>query len=147
MSANTQVLRQALDAIVKYPESHSQEMWLNDGREGPDYCMPFDVAAGNGPKPPCGTTLCAAGWIAFLNAPEGARLMPNQSIRLPNGNVRSISRYAQKVSALTDDQRGSLFLVAQNLGELTAMVEALEANPDADYDELCDAAGLDRDHD
>ena len=134
---NTELARKALAAIRKYPDAHNQVWFVSDGGRS------FPVAAGNGDRPPWGTTLCMAGWAAFLAAPDGAKIDPAwRAIVLPDGKSRTIEHYARDLLGLTDGQVEALFFGANSADHLTAMVDLMAVDPDATEHDLMLAAGL-----
>jgi hypothetical protein len=131
---NIDKARQALAAIRKYPENHDQGQWVNDRAEN---WYSFPCAADNSEAPPCGTTLCMAGWVAFQQAPTGTSFNPwTSTFTLPNGNAKTMKDFAVDELELTADQCSALFFGANNADELEALIDYIEAHPDADVHEL-----------
>lgn len=146
---NIELARKALEHIAKYPEAHDQTKWvfrnLDDGLRGEAYqeAKCFPVSASNGEHPPCGTTLCMAGWVAFLGAPEGAKIdVLTGHVVLPTGSEGDIEYYARDLLGLSGSQANAMFYQAKTAEHLTKMVGHLEDNPDAPGYVLNDAAGL-----
>lgn len=112
-------------AIRRYPQNSDQGNWhVSLDSETP-------VHADDGQHPECGTTLCFAGWTAFLYAPEGARLRMDTLV-LADGSVLDIEAFAVDQLGITADQGLALFYTAQNADEIDAAIDALEANSDID---------------
>lgn len=129
-------LRQALKFIRKYPENHNQRNWASCNT----YWNPIDVRNSNGDHPPCGTTLCMAGWLAFLNAPKGAKIKDDFVVI---GKTETyMPEYAIGVAKLTEEQAGALFYSAGTADHLERMIEHLAKHPDASRSDLLDAAGI-----
>jgi hypothetical protein len=129
--ANMKRVNKNLDMIARFPETHWQDTWVG-GSAGR-----FDVAASNGSRPPCGTTLCFAGWDAFLNAPAGSKIDSlTHSVIFPDGSRMKISRFAEQGMELTYDQAAYLFYVAETFGDLRRMADLLECDPDTDFKDI-----------
>src|SRR6266704_1527263 len=109
--ADIRKLRKALRAIEKNPEHHDQGSWCRIP-EG-DFTAHsrdrrIDVSASNGKIPPCGTTLCMAGWLAFQGGPKGARL-DYAYITGADGTISFISDWARDYAGLTAEQAETMF--------------------------------------
>jgi hypothetical protein len=141
---NVTLAHKALRAIRKFPEQHNQGSWVNyvPGRRT------FPVAKSNGASPPCGTTMCFAGWVTFLGAPEGAVI--NSDGDYVDGldpakygaAAMAISSFAMRELGLIWDQARALFHGARTEDHLTKMVQLLAKEPDAKPDALLSAAGI-----
>lgn len=141
MGANIAIVAEAAEHIAEWPEHHAQEHWVST--HGNDYTI-VDVRADNGEHPDCGTTLCWAGWIAFLNAPAGSTLH-GTDVKLPDGWRETISSYAKDVAGLSDDQAGVMFHGItgdreSQVAQVLAVAAMLERDPDASGFELHQAA-------
>ena len=135
--ANIKRMRKNLAAIRKYPEQHKQFAWITDGM----YC---DVSlkalkADNGDHPPCGTTLCFAGWDAFLHAPKGSCISVGEFLVTGDDTVH-ISYSAEKGMDLTEGQAAALFYRAKNVEDLEVLTDAIAAHPEYDFIDLCKVA-------
>ena len=130
---NIDKARQALAAIRKYPDNHGQGAWV-DARQGA--AGSFACAKDNGEHPPCGTTLCMAGWVTFQQAPAGTKFTWSSGFTLPNGDYTSMARFAVQELDLTEDQCSALFYGAGNADELEAVIDYIEGHPDAKVGEL-----------
>jgi hypothetical protein len=142
--ADIKILDDALDHIRKYPRRHNQSSFFS-GRQGCGlyYNDMVPVAASNGDSPPCGTTLCFAGWISFLNAPEGSTLeFGGKSVSIPGRGRVDIDDYAEEVAGLSHEQAGAMFFGAATFGHLVRMIGQVKADADADGEALLTAAGL-----
>jgi hypothetical protein len=139
--ANAAILREAYDHAVQYPDAHNQRRWAGDAHNA-GAAGEFEVRAGNGDRPPCGTTLCAGGWVAFLNAPEGARITYDfagyddddydaGTLRFADGTTESIDSFATRTAELTDHQATIVYFVTRDAAELNAAITVLEADADA----------------
>lgn len=128
--ANIKILKQALRAIKKYPQFHDQETWTTTREDN------FPVKASNGATPPCGTTMCLAGWIAFQNAPRGTVMAQGGYLykTLPQGGFEYIDaaeNMGREFAELTESQAEALFYRAQTVDDLAAMINHLATDPDA----------------
>jgi hypothetical protein len=141
--ADIKVLREALAAAVKYPDHHDQGSWIHgpvtEDEDEDDYGelvygdVEVDVQASNSDHPPCGTAMCIAGWIAFQQAPAGSRLSSRHGqVILPDGTRESIRRYAAALAGLAGLAADALFSPVNTARELGVMIDALEADEDAD---------------
>lgn len=126
---NIEKARSTLAHIRKYPEQHDQAEWVN----GPVSA----VAADNGDHPDCGTTMCFAGWFAFLHAPKGARINDESHIVFPDIRANEhVSDFTAGELGLTDQQADALFINCNTVAELEAAIEHLHANPRASRGEV-----------
>lgn len=64
---NIELALEVVGAIELYPDSHNQDSWCSVSRKGAPVTAEEMLS-----EPPCGTTLCFAGWAAAISAPEGA---------------------------------------------------------------------------
>lgn len=126
------VLYRMSRAIRRFPEQHYQSAWHENG-DGAD--SETIVLADNNQAPPCGTTLCAGGWIAFQNAPEGARLA-GSTIVFADGSREEIDSFAARVARLNGSQAAHLFYNCNTADDIDAMIDVLEVSPDAGHAEL-----------
>jgi hypothetical protein len=131
--------RKALKRIRKYPEQHDQDTWVEykgerDSEEYPEGGE-FACAKSNGDHPPCGTTLCMAGWVSFLEAPKGTVFNVNTFIFNPPGaedaEVVNMADFAQDVLKLNDDQREVMFHFARDAEELELLINSIQKHPDS----------------
>jgi hypothetical protein len=140
--ADIALARKVLDHIERFPGHHDQADWVTGA--------PVDeVAAGNGDHPACGTALCFAGWTAFLTAPKGSRISRG-GMDLPAARQDDHAADWTTEQLDLDDtagQPGALFYAAKTRGDLKAMIDAIEADPHADWRELAHAAATVADED
>jgi hypothetical protein len=141
------VLRNALSHILKYPENHSQSLWCGVRDSNGNFTCGGDVipvAADNSDHPPCGTTLCQAGWIAFLYAPSGVVLNPGNSMMTrPSGKElfwKYVDAFAAGKANLSYGQARALFHDAGNVDDLKAMIRYMSWHPRATQEQLRQAA-------
>jgi hypothetical protein len=131
--------RKALEHIRKYPENHYQGAWIDFDYDG-DYKYPDEgikCAKSNGDHPPCGTTLCLAGWVSFLEAPKGTVFDAVSPIfKLPNGTPTRMDDYAREKLGLTWSQANVLFAGTRSVEGLEACIDCIAKHPHATSDEL-----------
>lgn len=127
---NIALARKVLEHIERFPQHHYQGDWTNN---------PINqLAADNGDHPPCGTALCFAGWTAFLTAPKGSRMNSAGTILLPDGKTPHSADWTEELLGITPEQASVLFYSAQNLDDLKAVIDAIEAQPDVSAEKLED---------
>jgi hypothetical protein len=126
--ANIERMRGNLGAILRYEDQHDQGSWI----EAPG---PFPVRASNGEHPPCGTTMCFAGWDAFRNAPKGASIRGNYVCE-PGWPDRGVWDFAREGMELTAGQSEAFFIAASTIGDLEALTDYIEDHPGASYEDL-----------
>lgn len=131
-------LRTILRSIHSHPENWDQSSWANV--RGDEYSSGCSVAADNGDAPDCGTTMCFAGWDAFMYAPAGSVLDVYENVIKADGTTQSISSFAREDLNLTSSQTEILFYGSNSLSDLESMVDELESNPEADEQDLIKAA-------
>jgi hypothetical protein len=122
-------MRKDLAAIREHPDNHDQSRWVGSADD-------VTVASGLDQYPPCGTTLCFAGWDAYLHAPKGSRLVDGVYIMYANGGHDSISKFAQEGMGISKEQAAAFFTEADSADDLETMINTLEANPDATWGDL-----------
>lgn len=121
--------------IRKYPGNHNQGNWINKG-------IPV-VAADNGDHPACGTTACFAAWGAFLFAPSGSRITSG-NLLITEGEIEEgpVSRFTTNELNISNEQASIFYYHCKTIDEIEHVLEYLEINPNADFDELFDVIGL-----
>lgn len=134
--ANNEVLLEALNAALENPHHHNQTAWIStdDGK-------PVAVRADNSDTPPCGTTLCLAGWIAFQQAPAGSTLRPttarcNAYVDFANRDKQHVRAFAEEAAGLTRDEAEVLFSAFRTPEALSRLVAYIIANPDSSAERL-----------
>jgi hypothetical protein len=136
--ANMAVLYRAARAMRRFPEQHDQSYWQLTKAGNTDPEMETAVLADNNQAPSCGTKLCGGGWIAFQNAPAGSKLR-GRYVVLPDGSEREVEAFAAETAELTEDQALALFIRAGDMDEFDAVLDAIEANPEAATEEMLEA--------
>lgn len=138
---NIQVLRDAADAAEAFPEHTSQAMFAHPGphyRSGDPGTFQFRPSA---PEPPCGTTLCVAGWITWQEAPKDSLIdFKAELVRLADGRVLTIAAFAARAAGLSPPQEMALFVSSRTTGDVKAMIGYLEDHPGAGWHDLAFAA-------
>jgi hypothetical protein len=133
--------RKALRRIRKYPDNHDQGDWNGGGD-----LETFACASDNGEHPPCGTTMCMAGWVSFLEAPSGSVFTRDASwFTMPDGTTRGMPDFAADSLALTDTQQAVMFYAAKDANDLEKVINCIADNPKAESYELYAALGIDPD--
>lgn len=147
---NIERIDRALDEIRAHPERHFQRAWLTSLAPQPD-----DASASDAPLT-CGTGGCIAGLAMLQEYPDGKPVSLCawavkdvdedhwDGLEMPDGAVYSVSRQAQRLFGLNEEQADTLFEASNTLRDLEAIRDALAANPNADGNDLYDAINLAR---
>jgi hypothetical protein len=133
-------MRRDLSAIRNHPENSDLTTWVEN----------FDVGTisldADREDPGCGTTLCLAGWDTFLHAPAGSVIdVLSTAVMLPGGSRSRIREYARDGMRISDEQAEALFVATTDPADIKAMIDALEENPTADFEDLVNARDYARD--
>jgi len=125
---NAALLRETLAYIQEHPESWNQRTW--------------------GMTSECGTVACFAGWAAMLTdanlrPPAYDPMIFQQFGSYPPWLIGSqfVDDFATTLLGLTEDQGVALFDSSNTMVELTALVEAIIANPNIEEDDLVEVVG------
>jgi hypothetical protein len=95
----------------------------------------------------CGTAACFAGHAMLLEDCKvttptagfgsfGHDVGDSDRVEMPNGAVCNVSRAAEEILDLSEDQADALFYYDNELVDLERMIEALEDNPESDLYEI-----------
>lgn len=158
---NVELALEVIGAIELHPDNHDQDAWCSVSRSG----VPV-IAKQMLSEPPCGTTLCFAGWTAALWAPQdsvfiyrdrSAVYTPSEygsyiqdraggmtlydtlldpDPRAVRYSRRGISEYARRALQINPGQAGYLFDPSRTVDELLSGVRCLIANPHATIDDM-----------
>jgi hypothetical protein len=132
-SANIEKLRKILGHIHAHGNNYDQLSWCSIAYDptftGEEFLLP---QIDNGDAPDCGTTLCFAGWSAFLHAPSGARIISfSDTVRFRDGRSESIKSFAMRDLNLSVGVADLLFVGCKDLQDVEFVVEGLRSKPDA----------------
>lgn len=117
--ANIEALEETLAFIEAHPEQHDQSEW--------------------GRKTECGTTACFAGTRMLLTGRAEYREFPGSPVRdLCMTDGGSFFDVAQEDFDLTYGQATALFLSAQDLVDVRAVIENIKSGDTYEYDEDSD---------
>lgn len=158
---NIELALEVIGAIELYPDNHDQDSWCSVSRKGAPVSAQQMLS-----EPPCGTTLCFAGWTAALRAPQnsvfaygdsGAVYTPSkvgEYVQDKDGEMimydslfdpdpraarysrRGIAEYARRALQINSYQSGYLFDPSRTVDELLSGVRCLIANPHATVDDM-----------
>jgi hypothetical protein len=144
---NVELATASLGDAKAHPEQFDMEYWVVSAadleraeqlRGGEDFVGdPIPVADDH--MPPCGTTCCYAGWVAFRAAPAGS-VIQDSVVTFPDGTRSAVSPFAADALGITLDQSRAIFLYLGEIGEVERAVNYLAENPDACFDCVLDAA-------
>lgn len=133
---NVELARSALELAKANPEKFNMFSWVSSGAWGMK-----TVKEAAEYVPPCGTTACYAGWVAFQAAPVGSVIQGSYVIE-PGKPAQHIEQYAQDALDLNRSQVNCLFYLS-GIEEVETAVNYLADNPDVDGDDLWEAAHVD----
>lgn len=124
---NVELARQALEAAKANPERFDMASWVSGKvdmtKDSPEFA------------PPCGTTACYAGWVAFNAAPVGSVVLGSY-VTVPGApKPVTIQRYAAEALDISPDQADTLFFLS-NIREVERAVNYLADNPAVGGDRL-----------
>lgn len=123
---NVELAEKALESARANPEKFNMSTWFTGPRGGLD----SQAEVTEDRVPPCGTTACFAGWVAFHHAPLGSKIK-GSLIKLPGaGRYDSIEEYAKEALGITIDQACTLFFL-DTIDQVERAVARLAVSPDA----------------
>ncbi len=121
---NRAVLKDLRDAVTKHHDQFDMRAWCDTGTYIVDTKRPdiiWDRIAGAS-RPPCGTTMCFAGWIIFLNPEQAAAI--GEEYRA-EGYEWDIPDVAAAIAGLGYAERERLFYTSQNDAALAVLDEMI----------------------
>lgn len=124
---NTELAQKALQSAKASPEKFNMRTWFTGPRGGGN----SRAEVTDERVPPCGTTACYAGWVAFHHAPLGSKIKGSEIKPLGAARFDSIERYAAEALGITSDQACTLFYL-DTIGEVEKVIDRLTADPAAD---------------
>lgn len=123
---NTELAEKALESARANPGKFNMSTWFTGPRGGSN----SQAEVTEDRVPPCGTTACFAGWVAFHHAPLGSKIK-DAGIKLPGAErYDSIERYAAEALGITSDQARTLFFL-DSIDQVERAVTHLADSPDA----------------
>lgn len=127
---NTELAMEALASAKANPDRFDMGTWFGGPRGG---SRGAEVTEDH--MPPCGTTACLAGWVAFHQGPVGSRIA-GTIVTVPDAERSvDIEIYARDALDITQDQANVLFYL-NNVGEVEAALHYLANHPEAESVDL-----------
>lgn len=128
---NTELAQKALQSAKASPEKFNMRTWFTGPRGGGN----SRAEVTDERVPPCGTTACYAGWVAFHHAPLGSKIEGSNIKPLGADRYTPIELYATEALGITRDQAGTLFYL-DTIGEVEKVIDHLTDDPAADGADL-----------
>ncbi len=139
---NVELAMGSLEDAKARPQQFNMEYWVvtaadAEHAEEDDYKYER-IPVPDDHVPPCGTTCCYAGFVAFRVAPAGC-VIQDSIIHFADGTKTEVSPFARDALEITAEQASAIFLYLSEIEEVERAVTYLAANPNACFDCIIEA--------